>query len=379
MRAAVLIAVLLALAVMIGACTGGATPASIASAPIPTATPVSTASAPIPTATPASTASASIPTATTKSAGSDSASTSSFIPASTPLPTPPGSEEAPGRKSPSIQPYSTEVGPHATIIRYGQVPEDFVPEIPNLETRQLIIRMKEKSMIGSLTGVTIQPFYDSYPAARVPSQFEAPARYLIEEDHAALKNNEDVVIMKCEYNPVPGLGRVFHIFWFGSTPSVADPNRLRDRVPNHPLLTSISGARIQCPASRREAESIFLSAFRPMAGDWRSLADGQGYIELEFRSTTETTDGLKDVYTFFDYNTSRGVAVKMAEGTLTVNADGDGYMRTGNAGPPCPRYGGEVTFSSVGVKTELSGTLYCLSRSGEKLGRSTNIRYELRW
>ena len=181
-----------------------------------------------------------------------------------PSPTPPRDSsstptqfEGPGRDYSSIEPSSTTVGSRTTI-EYGQVPEDFVPQIPDLETliTPLYITMSEKSMIGSLTGVTIRGFtFGGYGFNSNPLRFQGRARSIIQEDYAALVN-EDAMILVCNYrHPDPGLS-YSNAFWFGSTPSVADPDRLRDRLPEHPLLRNISGGRSQCPASRTEAESI---------------------------------------------------------------------------------------------------------------------------
>lgn len=359
MRVTLLTATLPALAVVIGACTGGTLPTSTASAPIPTATPTFTANA------------------TPVSAGSDSTSTSSFTPTSTPLPTPPESEEAPGRKNPSIQPSSTKVQGISTIIEYGQVPEGFVPELPDLETLEtsLLSIVMEQSTIGALTRVSFQRFLaGGYGPDSFSFSFEGEARSIIEEDYIALAA-ERVWVMKCGYRlSTPGIISV-QSFWFGSTPSVADPDRLRDRLPEHPVLRNIKGARSQCPATKSEAETVLGSAFRRLNGNWYpSTPERQpGYIELKFLRTTE--DGFEDVYRFFDYNTSRGVPVKMAEGTLTVNADGDGYMKAANAGAPCPIFGGEITVSSA-EEMQLDATLNCLSPTGEIIGRDINIRWQ---
>ena len=104
MRTAVLMAELLILAAILGACTGGATP----------------------------TASAPSATVTTKTAGPDPTTTPSLGSESVSISVSSESEVPPVRKYPSIQPSSTVVSGSRVTIEYGQVPEDFVPEIPDL-------------------------------------------------------------------------------------------------------------------------------------------------------------------------------------------------------------------------------------------------------
>ena len=177
--------------------------------------------------------------------------------------------EGPGRTYPSIQPTATNVG-GITTIEYGEVPNDFVPELPDLVTLKLpaYISMDEKWMTGSLKRIAIQRFsrYVGHGFNSEPWGFEEPARSIIREDYAAVAN-EDALILICNYiHPSPSV-LYENTFWLGSTPNAAERDRLRDRLSDHPLLSNIQGASSQCPASRTEAESMRQRAELTPSGD----------------------------------------------------------------------------------------------------------------
>ena len=350
-RTTVLLVVLLALAVMIGACGGGATSSSTASAPSATAT--------------------------TESARSDP------TPASTSLPTPPGSEEVLGREYPSIQPSISKVTEFHTVIEYGQVPEDFLPEMPEMDKfEESVYISMEKSLKGSLKALRITPFSlaQSWTGDGInlpPDYYQGSTRRILEEDFSAAVD-QGARLLRCFYVTDEYVSLTAD-FWLGSTPNGLDPDRLRDRLPNHPIVENIVGAADQCPA-RLEEEIETLKAYQQVLwGNWDSLLREKqpGYIHLEYRHTA--ADGLTDVYDFFDYNTSRGIPVLLGKGTLTVNADGVGYVEMPGFDVCRYKYGGEITFYPEGEKIQFDATFNCLSPSGEITGRNqVNISYQRR-
>lgn len=114
-------------------------------------------------------------------------------------------------------------------------------------------------------------------------------------------------------------------------------------------------------------------AFPRLSGNWDEPGVGRGYIHFKFLRTDE--DSGEDVYEIFDYNTTRGFAALMGTGTVTVDADGDGYMGGTDLSTCNYRYGGQISFSSA---SRFAATLNCLNASGEIVGRDVNIVYERR-
>ena len=127
--------VLLVLAVLIGAYAGKVAPSTTTPTPIPNASPVATR----PNATPVA---ATRPAATARP---------------TAEPTPPEPSETPQNKYPSIKPNSVKATYNKTTIEYGQLPEDFAPPIPDLETPFIGISM-QKARVGSMMYVNTKPF-----------------------------------------------------------------------------------------------------------------------------------------------------------------------------------------------------------------------------
>ena len=351
--------------------------------------------------TPASPASAPIETAASKSTEPDPTATSSYASTSTSLSIPSGSAEAPVLKYPSIKPSRTETSASTATIIYGEVPEDFIPAVPLPETlgkSVVYITMDQKSTIGSLTRVTLQRFpRTGYGYNSDPLRFRGTARSIIREDYNGIYN-EEAMLLKCGYkNSDPGLITT-KAFWFGSTPSPADPDRLRSRLPEHPILKNVLGALSQCPASATAALRETLKqgpeiegVFAPLAGNWDhpprlKYKPGNaasyyieisywatGYIHLKFLRTSD--DGERDVYQMFDYNTTAGIPQLMTEGTLTVDADGNGYMEAPDCSGCINYWGGEIDFTTP---NHFSATLNNFSPSGEKRGRVVEIKFNRR-
>ena len=260
------------------------------------------------------------------------------------------------------------------------------------------ITMDQKSTIGSLTRVTLQRFpRTGYGYNSDPLRFRGTARSIIREDYNGIYN-EEAMLLKCGYkNSDPGLITT-KAFWFGSTPSPADPDRLRGRLSNHPLLRNINGALSQCPASATAALRETLKqgpeiegVFAPLGGNWDhpprlKYKPGNaasyyieisywatGYIHLKFLRTSD--DGERDVYQMFDYNTTAGIPQLMTEGTLTVDADGNGYMEAPDCSGCINYWGGEIDFTTP---NHFSATLNNFSPSGEKRGRVVEIKFNRR-
>lgn len=168
------------------------------------------------------------------------------------LPQQPGEE---GEDFGSIEPVDVSVSPTlGTVIEYGAVPERFVPDIPDvdsLEPRLLAIEM-EKSSPGALVRIRITGFLlgGHGPESNV-FLYQGEARARLQEDYTALAGS-DALVMECTYiSSNVGLDSVA-AFWYGSTPDLADPDRLRDRLLDHPVLWIRSG-RDNCPETQTEA------------------------------------------------------------------------------------------------------------------------------
>ncbi|MCH8010202.1 MAG: hypothetical protein IIC91_15225 [Chloroflexi bacterium] len=114
-------------------------------------------------------------------------------------------------------------------------------------------------------------------------------------------------------------------------------------------------------------------AFPRLSGNWDEPGVTRGYIHFKFIGTDE--DSGEDIYEIFDYNTTRGFAALMGTGTVTVDAEGNGYMGGTDTSTCSYRYGGQISFSSA---SRFSAIRNCLSPSGEIVGPDVNIVYERR-
>ena len=105
-----------------------------------------------------------------------------------------------------------------------------------------------------------------------------------------------------------------------------------------------------------------------------------GYYHLKFLRTSD--DGEMDVYELFDYNTSGRTPQLVSEGTLTVDADGNGYMEFPGCRGCLYWYGGEGTFSGGRVTSpgpnRARATLNVFSPSGAKTGEVVEIKLKRR-
>ena len=284
---------------------------------------------------------------------------------------------------PAVHPSNIESDGTIMSIEYGHVPDNFLPEIPDLETLPepfVSIYMEEKSSIGSLIGIELMPFrWNSAYQYSDHAEFGDQAKKMVEEDYAALIK-DNAIVMECNYKISRDTAVYFRRYWFGITPAVADPGRLRTRLRDHPLLKSINGTRNQCPTNRNEAESTFVSAYRPLGGNWYNLGvtKGPGYVRLEYRYTN--ADGLTDVYDFLDFDTSHGVPVQITSGTLTVDKHGKGRLVAGvDLSCDTGKYGGEITFYPAGDNMRFDSVIDCLSLLGDISGANTiHVRFERR-
>ncbi len=158
-----------------------------------------------------------------------------------------------------IRAWRSEKGPigelqersYGTDIRFTTAPRDFTPEIPDTQAMKLPLVFyldfndgnRDKISRVSFTRMTFSGVYGLNPM-----RFQGRARERVSEDYTALLNlGFGRPILDCSYNVDDG--RSFSVYyWFKSRPELADPERLRSRVSNHPLLL-VLGVREDCPAT----------------------------------------------------------------------------------------------------------------------------------
>jgi hypothetical protein len=155
---------------------------------------------------------------------------------------------ASGSKEPTV---SNELG--FMVLDYGRVPENFVPEIPSkylsvqqLSTTPLRVKMIKEN-VGSLAKIEIKRVgRSSLDVQRTMFSNENP----VAEADIIAAFKEGGLVMKCFYlSPVEHEAMYVRAYWFGSVPPSADPNRLGQRMRNHPMLV-INSPRRSCMAIR---------------------------------------------------------------------------------------------------------------------------------
>ena len=177
----------------------------------------------------------------------------------------------PTRRLPPIRAWTSERGPigelqersYGTDIRISTAPADFTPEIPDTRAIKLPLVFyldfndgnRDKIFRVSLTRITFSGVY-----GRSPMRFQGRARDLVGEDYTALRNlGFGQPLLDCTYY-VDERRSFSAYYWYKSRPALADPERLRSRMSNHPLLL-ILGVREDCPATltaetRAEIQSL---------------------------------------------------------------------------------------------------------------------------
>lgn len=135
-----------------------------------------------------------------------------------------------------------------TEIKYENVPEGFVPTLPDMA------RTPPPTSIDVATGtegalITVSTLYlrlDT-PGSVSLSDFPAREQEIIAAGYAALR---EAVALRCLYSK-GNAAEVYH-FWHRQSPAAADPQRLLARHPLHPLL-QVGGSRINFPATSIDA------------------------------------------------------------------------------------------------------------------------------
>ena len=163
----------------------------------------------------------------------------------------------PTRRLPPVRVWTSERGPvgelqersYGTDIRFSTAPADFTPEIPDTLKLPLVFYLdfndgnRDKISRVSLTRITFSGVY-----GLGVMRFQGSERDRLSEDYTALLSlGFDQPVLDCSY--YVSARRVFSVYyWYRSRPALADPERLRSRMANHPLLL-ILGVREDCPAT----------------------------------------------------------------------------------------------------------------------------------
>ncbi len=133
-----------------------------------------------------------------------------------------------------------------TNIKYGAVPENFVPTIDRHPADSLssIGYDMQKTLPGSLYRFSITPccYY-------VPNYDPTNA---IHWDDALLTRKEKAYVLGCSYLTDRSNAIDYRMYWYKFRPPSADPARLRSRAPNHGML-QVGEPRDTCPATFSEA------------------------------------------------------------------------------------------------------------------------------
>ena len=146
---------------------------------------------------------------------------------------------------------------HAVAIRNG---------LDTIETSMLSITM-EKSEVGPLIGVIVVPFTygDAGPDGNI-FQYQGRAREILEEDYGALLQAR-ALVLRCRYEH-QSEGLVYgYSFWYRSTPDIADPERLRARMADHPLAEHMGSGCSQCPQTAGRGGARRLAVIFREVGD----------------------------------------------------------------------------------------------------------------
>jgi hypothetical protein len=134
-------------------------------------------------------------------------------------------------------------------MRYGKVPPDFVPPIPDGLARDLTITM-DKSVTGALTTVGIYHFNGNHVKPESDAFDGEDYLKVMTDVITATKSAPGLNFLLCEYlGDETGPRR----FWFKQRPPAAlDAAQLARRLRNHPMLV-IGPPRTQCPATLDDA------------------------------------------------------------------------------------------------------------------------------
>lgn len=167
-------------------------------------------------------------------------------------------DRGPGREIGPIVSPSAEVGPPSVeelrgskTFRYGPVPEDFRPPVPDVPPDITVFILMQKQRTGSLVRIaTNHNPYNAVLFTPAAEQIERERRRgnpakdrILSEDLAAI---DGAVVLECSYLTTQEGSLKERHYWYKLRPAGADPDRLKARLNNHPLL-AIGEARQDCP------------------------------------------------------------------------------------------------------------------------------------
>ena len=157
----------------------------------------------------------------------------------------------------------TFVAPEPTIretfrtifYEFGEVPRDFHPPIPEVLPEGKFVQLEmEKSAPGALVSVRLTPGVsqgdvdvDAWERInRLRAQGDPRQYELYQEDRRSIALG-DQRILTCVYRGATIQGRMTaQRYWYNTRPALADPARLRSRIPDHPML-GINEPQDSCP------------------------------------------------------------------------------------------------------------------------------------
>ncbi len=173
---------------------------------------------------------------------------------------------AAGEIIPEYLPYDHE-------LYYGDVPDDFMPTIPqevvleqlatNEKPHEVRFTMRKKGN-GILSVAVVRPFNYSMIVPAVSSQpmdeESIELRRRIGDDFMTLTHHVEPtpLVLFCQYSKGDGIVPSYeeaYKFWYLPPPKEADPKRLLSRASNHRALV-VAEPRTECPLTEQEAKRL---------------------------------------------------------------------------------------------------------------------------
>ena len=159
----------------------------------------------------------------------------------------------------------------STDVIFYEAPGYFTPEIPDTRDRgkRLNITLDYNSeKPNKLETVRLTSISAGGVYGYGYNRYSGRAQGIVEEDIRLIGNLGNDVILACLYTN-DGRTQNEIVYWFQERPKLADPDRLRFRLPSHPLLL-VQGVADECPATlTREALKRRAMLFEQMRSDSR--------------------------------------------------------------------------------------------------------------
>ncbi len=141
-----------------------------------------------------------------------------------------------------------------TVYDYGDVPEGYVPPIPNLPPNRALRIKMEKITPGQLLEIEVSPFGRWHLYQTFADFLNNPrARKMYEDDVNAVIESQPLVL-ECVYQSEKFRRVNYYRYWYQTRPPAADPQYLSRKWRDHPLLF-IRSPRDHCPAKSHQAKS----------------------------------------------------------------------------------------------------------------------------